>query len=201
MCEYHPYSKRVIKAKRRQFCGTRLWKEISLEEAELISQILPNLDKNPPLPHQCRVKSDTISWRARLASIIQTTIPISNASQRYTPPGSAIPSSTTGQGLQSISVSQSNMGNQGRFQQQRVVVASQRSTAALVHPATAIKLWVLFGVQGSRRTLEISHIPINDQSNDSSLYCSLRQHYRTNRGRLKLWFSFWRLDYCEVVKA
>ena len=190
-----------MKSKPRQFCGTRLWKEISLEEAELISHMLPNLDENPPWSHRCRMKRDTISWGARLVGIIRTTIPMSSASQRYTPPGSAISSSTTGRGIQSTGVGQSNMGNQDQSQQQGVVVAGQQSTAALVHPATAIQSWVLFGVQGSRRTLEINHIPINNQSNDSSFYRSLRQHYRTNRGRLKLWLSFWRLDYCEVVKA
>ena len=161
--------------------------------------MLPNLGGNPPWPHRCRVKMDTISWRARLLGIIRTTIPMSSASQRYTPPGNAIPSATTGQGLQSTDISQSNM-DQGQSQQQGTVVASQQSPAALV-PATAIQSWVLFGVQGSRRTLEISNIPISNHSNDSSFYRSLRQHYRTNRGRLQLWFSFWRLDYCEVVKA
>lgn len=190
MCKYHLYHEQVIKAKPRQFCGTRLWKEISLKEAELISYILPNLDENPPWPHRCRVKRDTISWGARLVGIIRTTISMSSASQRYTPPGSTIPSSTTGQGIQSTGVSQSNIGNQDQSQQQGVVIAGQQSTAALVHPATAIQLWVLFGVQGSRRTLEINHIPINNQSNDSSFYRSLRQRYRTNRGRLKLRLSF-----------
>lgn len=191
---------RIVKAKPRQFCGIRLWKEVSLEEAELISQILPNLDENPPWPHRCRAKRGTISWGPGLAGIIRTTMPMSSASQRYTPPGTAISSLTTGEGLQSTGVGQSNMGNQEQSQQ-GVVVASQQSTAVLAHSATAIQSWILFGVQGSRRTMEISHIPINNQSNDSSLYRSLRQHYRTNRGRLKLWFSFWRLDYCEVVKA
>ena len=189
-----------MKAKSEQSCGARLWKEISLEEAELINQMLPNLDKIPPWLHRCKVKKDTMSWMAWLASMIRKTMPVSSASQRYTPPSSAISSPTTGQASQSATIGQSN-ADQDQSQHQRAVIASQQSTAALVHPATTIQSWVLFGVQGSRRTLEVNHIPVNNHSNDTSLYCSLRQHYRANRGRLRLWFSFWRLDYCEVVKA
>ncbi|KAF2811528.1 uncharacterized protein BDZ99DRAFT_559596 [Mytilinidion resinicola] len=116
------------------FCGARIWKEISLEEAELINGILPNLDKNPPGPHRCNVKRDSISLGNWLARIIRKP-PTSSASQRYTPPNNAISSTTTGEALQSTSAGQSDTG-QDQCQQQGTVFEGQQSTGASVHSAT-----------------------------------------------------------------
>jgi hypothetical protein len=60
---------------------------------------------------------------------------------------------------------------------------------------------ILFGVKGPNPALKLEQISINSIKNDSSFYDELKKYYRLNRGRLRYWFSFWRLEYCEVVKA
>lgn len=45
--------------------------------------------------------------------------------------------------------------------------------------------WILFGVQGSRRSIELEHIEIDDYINDSNFYHSLRVHCRRHRRRWK----------------
>lgn len=61
--------------------------------------------------------------------------------------------------------------------------------------------WILFGVQGSRLSVELEHIEIDEYVNDSSFFRALRQHYRKHRGILKLMFSVWRLGYCDNFKV
>lgn len=64
-----------------------------------------------------------------------------------------------------------------------------------------VTTWILFGVKGSRRGLELTEVPINSQTTDYSAFQALKSCYQAHRGRLKLWFSIWRLDNCEVVKV
>jgi hypothetical protein len=60
---------------------------------------------------------------------------------------------------------------------------------------------ILLGVQGSRRTLTPDQIIINASSTDSTLFQGIKQCYKTNRGRLRLWLSIWHLETCEVVRV
>ena len=150
------------------------------------------------MQHRCKVKSDMKSWIGRISEFIRTR-PASRASARYTPPSSGVSTSSSSQDIQNSGSDDSE--TQRQPQQQQFQIESGQLTTTVTNSAATERTWILFGVQGSRPTLEINHIPITSQSNDSSFYRSLRQCYRNNRGRLKLWFSFWRLDYCEVVKA
>jgi hypothetical protein len=77
-------------------------------------------------------------------------------------------------------------------------VQPQISSSTSGTPSTR---FILFGVQGSRRSIELEHIEIDDYINDSHFYSSLRKHYRQHRGRLKLWLSIWRLGFCDGVKV
>lgn len=69
------------------------------------------------------------------------------------------------------------------------------------NPARQPKSWILVGIQGARRTLTPAQIPVSDQSTDHDVFQELSKCYRAYRGRLRLWFSIWRLGYCEVVKV
>jgi hypothetical protein len=62
-------------------------------------------------------------------------------------------------------------------------------------------LRILFGVKGPSLALKLEQIEILDTMTDSDFYKELRKRYMLSRGRLRYWFSFWRLAYCEVVKA
>jgi hypothetical protein len=86
-------------------------------------------------------------------------------------------------------------------QQQKTFSASQPHASASTSGDSSSKRWILFGVQGSRLSMELEHIEIDDYVNDSSFYRSLREHYRKHRGQLKLWLSIWQLGFCDGVKV
>ncbi|KAF2280404.1 uncharacterized protein EI97DRAFT_122360 [Westerdykella ornata] len=88
--------------------------------------MLPNLDKISPWPHRCRVKRDTMSRAARLASIIRTVLPMSSAAQRYTPPCPPTSSTTTGQASPSAPIPQIN-ADPDQFQRQQAAITIQLS--------------------------------------------------------------------------
>lgn len=46
-----------------------------------------------------------------------------------------------------------------------------------------------------------SQIPVNSRATDYSTFQELRRCYGSRWGRLRLWFSVWRLEYCESVKV
>ena len=152
------------------------------------------------MQHRCKVKGDMKSWIGRISEFIRTR-PASRASARYTPTSSAVSTSSTSQDMQNSGSDDAEIETQRQPRRQQSQIETGQLTTTVTNSAAAERTWILFGVQGSRPTLEINHIQITSQSNDSSFYRSLRRCYRDNRGRLKLWFSFWRLDYCEVVKA
>ncbi|KAF2804373.1 HET-domain-containing protein [Mytilinidion resinicola] len=185
-------------------CGQHLWLEISNEDAELIRDILPIMDNNPPWSHRCRPKVDRPTWGSRVPGFIYTAAPTSSASQRYTPSSNAGLSSSSTPATGAIS-STSNAGRSSTSspnmsQQLGGTTSSQQPIATSITSNATNQLWVLFGVQGPRRPLEMDHILVDGATNDDTFYRSLRKTYQFHRGKLRLWFSFWRFRYCEVVK-
>lgn len=84
--------------------------------------------------------------------------------------------------------------------QQQGSTTGRRAQVTLLD-ATNNHWWILFGVRGSRRTLQPTQIQVTDLTTDSHIFRQLKKIYRTHRGWLRLWLSVWRLDYCEVVKV
>ena len=60
---------------------------------------------------------------------------------------------------------------------------------------------VLFGVKGTRRTLELAQINTLEHKEDEVFFQSLKKEYRRLRGVLRYWFSIWRLKHCDFVKV
>jgi hypothetical protein len=67
--------------------------------------------------------------------------------------------------------------------------------------ATLNNLFVLFGVKGSRRTLELPQIDTKKYNDDRTFFAELRNQYKAYRGFWKYWFSVWGLSYCDFVKV
>lgn len=63
------------------------------------------------------------------------------------------------------------------------------------------KMWVVFGVQGPRMTLELDQIGNNDLQSDRVFLREIRRKHHLLRGRLRSYFSFWQLSYWEFVKV
>lgn len=131
----------------------------------------------------------------RKASSASSATTVSAAAQKYTPPGNA------------ESTSSSEHGSLPSGSQSGVTAPTQSRQGSLItgqgtlRPTGQNQSWILFGVQGARRTLTPTQISINDQSTDDSVFQGLKECYQTHRGRLRLWFSIWQLECCEVVKV
>ena len=70
-----------------------------------------------------------------------------------------------------------------------------------VHVSSAEKLFILFGVQGPRRTPELDQIDYGSCSSDREFFHELHQRYPKLRGYLRWIFSVWRFRTCEFVKV
>ena len=193
-------------AKVGQTCGAKQWEEISVEQHELVTKILAISDDKPQSPYWCRTNGTRVpltTWftgKFRGAPPAPPATSDSSAAQKYTPSGNAAASPQT-LGSSSNDRDQSSPTASIQPNQQRNLITNQRVQKATSDPASGVRSYILFGVQGSRRTLTPSQIPINNQSTDSAVFQDLKKCYQTYRGRLRLWFSIWRLEYCEVVKV
>jgi hypothetical protein len=124
----------------------------------------------------------------------------STAGVRYTPSNVAAAPSNVAQGLQSAGVAVS-LNNSPKPAQTTNQLASSGAQAAGVQQAVLDDPRILFGVRGPHPALKLEQISVDNTMNDSNFYDELKKYYRLNRGRLRYWFSFWRLGYCEVVKV
>lgn len=61
--------------------------------------------------------------------------------------------------------------------------------------------FVLFGIEGTRKSLELAQIDVKEYKNDSTFFNKLLLEYQPRRGFLRYWFSVWRLSHCDFVKA
>jgi hypothetical protein len=63
------------------------------------------------------------------------------------------------------------------------------------------ELFVLFGVKGWRRTLELAQIDVSKHMDDDTFFQALLKEYRNCRGFLRYWLSVWQFQYCDFVKV
>jgi hypothetical protein len=159
------------------------------------------MDDNPPWLHRCWPKADQKTWGSRVTGFVYPTAPTSSASLRYTPPSNAGSSSSTKASSATSNAGQSSTTSPSMPQQLGGTTSSQQPTATPTTSNSTNQLWILIGVQGPRRPLEMDHILVDSATNDDTFYRSLRNQYKIHRGKLRLWFSFWRFRYCDVVKV
>ena len=166
------------------------------------------------MPHWCRKKrirhkealfGNQIFWKVSQALPVELTSPqapaapalsSSSAGRRYAPQASVKTEVPTTIGSNSSVPSRSTNASQ----QGGLGISHQDIRITPDSTSEPVK-FVLFGIQGSRRTLEPGQIRTHRQSTDSSVFQDLKECYRTHRGRLRLWFSIWRLENCEIVKV
>lgn len=176
--------------------------EISIEQHELVEKVLDLMDDIPLSPYWCttrRTRNPLITWLVGIFWALPANSPaasMSAAASRYTPSDvSAVSSSSPLPGGQYSAAIQTSPN------QQTVSTPAQQGHTAATDVSNRIKTYILFGVQGGRRTMAPTQIPVYDNSTDSSIFKELKKCYAARRGRLRLWFSIWRLEYCCVVKV
>ena len=127
----------------------------------------------------------------------------STARQRYTPPSSS--STTTpvanSQRTSGSSTSPSAMNSSSSSPQ---ISGQPTAVAATAVAATALpnpSLRVLFGVQGSRWSLEVEQISITAAMNDPAFFRELKTRYSKHRSWMKKLVSPFRFRFCRFVKV
>ena len=80
-------------------------------------------------------------------------------------------------------------------------ISGQYGTQTSIPISQNNQSFVLFGVAGKRRTLGWAQIDTIKHFDDSSFFSTMLQEYRELRGSLRYWFSLWRLNHCDFVKA
>ncbi len=60
---------------------------------------------------------------------------------------------------------------------------------------------ILFGIKGSRVTIELAQIDTLKCGRDDLLFWTLKQQYKQRRGKLRSWLSIWQLSHCDFVKV
>lgn len=118
----------------------------------------------------------------------------SQAATRYTPQTSSSSAPPQSVQLQPLAGAASPHQQQGSTIGQQAQVVTPGST-------NNQQWWILLGIKGAQRTLVPTQIHVTSQTTDSDIFQELKNSYKIHRGRLRLWFSVWRLDYCEVVKV
>lgn len=62
-------------------------------------------------------------------------------------------------------------------------------------------LWFIFKIEGARSVLDWDQFGDGELATDCQFQQQLRERHNRLRGRLRLWFSYWRLSYWEFVKV
>ena len=68
-------------------------------------------------------------------------------------------------------------------------------------PPPSSDLFVLFGVKGTRRTLELPQVHVNVYHRDPGFFLELRDQYRASQGYWRYCFSVWKFGYCDFAKV
>ncbi|OAG20525.1 hypothetical protein CC77DRAFT_1020215 [Alternaria alternata] len=183
-------------------CGTRLWKEISAEEADVVTLLLPSLETESPSMPQCTKLSANLPLWRRLADDIKYSFSTLTGGQQGTSPtplGSTTTTTIT-TGVQATTTGQTTVNPQAPAQIPQSSPANQQLTSVTGSGSRPSLRWIIFGTQPYNKTAELEHIEIDDFTNDSRFFRSLRDHYRKHRGLLSRWFSIWRIGACDGVR-
>lgn len=201
-------------SKQLQFCGQHLYKEISLEEAKCIQQILGSIGGHPSKCFCYETEAHRINWTTvfyRICQSIANTLnwivlssslaiqnSLSKAQQLYTPAtaatasASSIPMHSSTQKRPSIAPGSNN----GSVTEARGSGSSTIPTSPQGDP-----LWVVFGIKDMHELHEIENIEVSGLLNDSSFFKELKTRYKKYRWFFLRWFSPFRFRHCNFVQV
>lgn len=157
----------------------------------------PTISRRPLLCASLYSHKTCINWQSR-PSLTSTAHPKDSS----IPPSKIIPlatiSSTSGnsnpppQSIQSTNTSQTSSGTS---------LAPTNNTSALGSYQQKRPLWFIFKIEGPRSRPVWAQFGDADLGSDRVFQKKLKQEHHRLRGRLRMWFSYWRLSYWEFVKA
>ncbi|RYO66330.1 hypothetical protein AA0116_g2938 [Alternaria tenuissima] len=182
-------------------CGTRLWKEISAKEADVASFLLPSLETESLSMPQCtKISANLPLWRRLADDIKYSFSTLAGGHQETSPTALGSTTTTTTAGVQATTTGQTTVNPQTPAQIPQSSPANQQLTSVSGSGSPPSLRWIIFGTQPYNKTAKLEHIEIDDFTNDSRFFRSLRDHYRKHRGLLSRWFSIWRIGACDGVR-
>ncbi|KAH8821287.1 hypothetical protein F5884DRAFT_850522 [Xylogone sp. PMI_703] len=179
-------------------CGTYLWRELSTSQSQIYKTMVAYRENALQHHHLCRGRRST-SYKVSIANwCIKTVLgAVQPAQNWHGSPGRS--SSPRSQGAQPTP-KRSNQSTNFPRQYQNNALDSQTGFQTGIGASVLKHLFILFGVKGNRRTLELAQIDVKQLHDDADFFMILRNNYRELRGFWKYWFSVWTLRHCDFVK-
>ncbi|KAH8648915.1 hypothetical protein BGZ60DRAFT_422582 [Tricladium varicosporioides] len=181
-------------------CGTHMWSELAAGHAANYQSLLKQRGYKLQGNHLCKKILSATPKRSRFnfAKIIQAAGSI--IYPHYPPSLSGHNSATNSDASSSNTIQVVSQMNSSNSSVQGPSLANQQSHQMGLNTTTDSQLFILFGVKGPRRTLELAQVNTKSYTCDGSFFQDLRYKYRQMRGFWRYWFSVWRLGYCDFVK-
>jgi hypothetical protein len=194
-----------VRTDEAQLGRTPLFQTISSVEVENIQVIMPLF---PCHPHFCycshtvgeQTELSKTVWNSGAKHYADTMSSISGhskASERYTPAGSNIGTS-----------SQSSVQNTSATQSHKVLGDDNEASAQPQNPTNANPSTphmesqrILFAIQGSKWSLGLEQIPISSSLDDPTFFRDLKVRHKQHRNWIKRIMSPFRFRFCRFVKV
>ena len=198
------YSQPLRKAKKlSKHCGSHLWAELSKSDAERYKELLPHKSEGFPQIHLCAPRRR----RNNLKTALHDWISQAAGSGAGSISGSRIQTIAAVNSHQTSSQTIQQGGNSGNSQESKpsstpnLLQTPQPGLTVNLSPTITDGLFVLFGVYGARRTLELAQIDVKKHQDDGAFFQDLRTQHKRLRGFWRYWLSIWQLKYCDFVKV
>lgn len=176
-----------------------LWTELSILDAKNYQSFLKRRKKVYQHNHLCGTRKRKASLTNSLAGILQAAGSAFHPGRWY---GSSRSSSATSpHATERRSVIEGSWAKNTLSPLQRTASSNQQAAQISINMPQKNEAFVLFGVKGTRRTLELAQINARKYVNDSAFFWDMRKQYRELRGFLRYWFSIWRFSHCDFVKV
>jgi hypothetical protein len=181
-----------------QHCNTHLWKEIPRSSLESYRSLIVRRGPLIQKTHLCRQRPRQ-ALRAAFFTWIKQTVGFSPPSLTSQTPATNILSGSS----KEVQLNQMGASRQsGNLPRGGPGTANTQSALQVnLNAGVSPELYVLFGVQGKRRTLELAQIEVKEDKDDKAFFQDIRQEYRRLRGFLRYWLSIWQLRHCDFVKV
>lgn len=176
-----------------------LWTELSIPDAESYQSFLRRRKTVYRHNHLCGTRKHKTSSILLLAGIIQAAGLVFHPGRWYGSSPSSAANSSQATRLNGVA-GRSRITN-AQLSPQRIPASNQPAAQTSINMPQINESFVLFGVKGTRRTLELAQINARKYISDNAFFWDMRKQYRQLRGFLRYWFSIWRFSHCDFVKV
>lgn len=198
---------------RTQHCRRKLWQDIPKEYIDQFRRLIPLRGSQTIGTHICaqlfaRPNKQQLAGRngTMLARLPFRTVPSPHSSPHNQTPTQAAAVATQSSPSQRSSSSSSSRPS-SRMSGTSSMGQAPSSATSIASLSASINIpgtedFVLLGINGTRRTLDLVHIKTTKENDDDlKFFDTLLKSYKSLRGTMRRWFSVWHLNHCDFVKV